>query len=69
MKAIPLSLYAILGFFALAFASSSYAAAIDVGPVVTDIGLQLVPIGLIGGAVLLVYLAVKAFKWVRAAMS
>ncbi|MEF9964589.1 MAG: major capsid protein [Comamonas sp.] len=45
------------------------AAAIDVAAVVTDIGAQAVPVGLIGGAVLLIYLAVKAFKWVRAALA
>lgn len=49
--------------------ASAQAAAIDVSAVVTDIGAQAVPIGLIGGAVLLIYLGVKAFKWVRAAMS
>ena len=45
------------------------AAAIDVAAVVTDIGAQATPVGLIGGAVLLVYLAVKAFRWVRAALA
>ncbi|OGB34917.1 MAG: hypothetical protein A3I16_02440 [Burkholderiales bacterium RIFCSPLOWO2_02_FULL_66_35] len=49
--------------------ASSFAAAIDVAAVVTDIGAQAAPVGLIGGAVLLIYLAVKAFKWVRAALS
>lgn len=50
-------------------AAPAHAAAIDVAAVVTDIGAQATPIGLIGGAVLLIYLGVKAFKWVRAAMS
>ena len=50
-------------------ATASQAAAIDVAAVVTDIGAQAAPIGLIGSAVLLIYLAVKAFKWVRAALS
>ena len=45
------------------------AAAIDVGDLVTDIGAQAVPVGLVGVAVLMIYGAVKAFKWVRAAMS
>ena len=49
--------------------SSSFAAAIDVSAVVTDIGAQAVPIGAVGGAVLIIVAAVKAFKWVRAAMS
>ena len=53
----------------LALSVPSFAAAIDVADVVTDIGAQAAPIGLIGGAVLLIYLAVKAFKWVRAAMA
>lgn len=45
------------------------ASAIDVTAVVTDIAAQSVPIGLIGGAVLVIFVAVKAFKWVRAALS
>ena len=45
------------------------AAAIDVTAVVTDIGAQAAPIGLIGGAVLLIYVGVKAFQWVRKALS
>lgn len=47
----------------------SQAAAIDVTSLVTDIGAQAAPIALIGGAVLLVHLAVKAFKWVRSSLS
>lgn len=50
-------------------ATSSQAAAIDVTAVVTDIAAQAAPIGLVGGAVLIIVAAVKAFKWVRAAMS
>ena len=57
----------------VALALSSFgvaqAAAIDVSGVVTDIGAQSVPIGLVGGAVLLIYLAVKAFHWVRRALA
>ena len=49
-------------------ASASQAAAVDVTGVVTDIGAQAAPIGLIGGAVLLIFVAIKAFKWVRAAL-
>lgn len=45
------------------------AAAIDVTSVTTDITAQLAPIGAIGGGVLLVMVAVKAFRWVRAALS
>ena len=47
----------------------SHAAAVDVSSVVTDIGAQAAPVGLIGAAVLLLYVAVKAFKWVRGALS
>lgn len=51
------------------FAVASQAAAIDVTGLVTDIGAQAAPIALIGGAVLLIHLAVKAFKWVRSSLS
>lgn len=54
---------------ALTLVGGANAAAIDVAAVVTDIGAQAAPIGLIGVAVLLIYGAVKAFKWVRAALS
>ena len=50
-------------------AAGANAAAVDVAAVVTDIGAQAAPVGLIGVAVLLIYGAVKAFKWVRAALS
>jgi len=43
------------------------ASAVYVSDVVADISAQLVPIGLIGGGVLLVIVAIKAFKWVRRA--
>ena len=63
-----------LGVALLAVAASAatvpaMAAAIDVAAVVTDISAQAVPIGLIGGAVLVIFVSVKAFKWVRAALS
>lgn len=45
------------------------AAAIDVSDLVTDIGAQAAPVGLVGVAVLMIVGAVKAFKWVRAALS
>lgn len=51
------------------FALPAHAAAIDVSAVVTDIGAAAAPVGLIGSAVLLIFVAVKAFKWVRAALS
>jgi len=53
--------------FSLLASAPAMAAAIDVDDVVTDIGAQLVPIGLIGLAVLGVVVAIKAFKWVRSA--
>lgn len=54
---------------ALALAGNANAAAVDVSGVVTDIGAQTASIVAIGGAVLLVYVGVKAFKWVRSALS
>lgn len=53
----------------VALTGAANAAAVDVAAVVTDIGAQAVPIGLIGGAVLLIFVGVKAFKWVRSALS
>lgn len=50
-------------------AAAANAAAVDVTAVVTDIGAQIAPITSIGGAVLTVYVAIKAFKWVRRALS
>ena len=50
-------------------AAAANAAAVDVTAVVTDIGAQIAPITAIGGAVLTVYVAIKAFKWVRRALS
>ena len=50
-------------------AGGANAAAVDVAAVVTDIGDQAAPIGLIGAAVLLIYVGVKAFQWVRKALS
>ena len=46
-----------------------HAAAIDVADVVTDIAAQSAPIAAIGSAVLLLYVGIKAFKWVRKALS
>lgn len=60
---------ALLALAAGAGSVPAMAAAIDVTAVVTDIAAQAAPIGLIGGAVLVIYVSVKAFKWVRAALS
>lgn len=54
---------------ALAMTGAANAAAVDVADVVTDIGAQVTSIIAIGGAVLLVMVAVKAFRWVRSALS
>ncbi len=54
---------------ALAGAAAANAAAIDVTAVVTDIAAQAAPIGLIGSAVLILFVGIKAFKWVRKALS
>lgn len=60
---------ALLGFsLALAHGAAS-AAAIDVADVVTDIGAQAAPVALIGTAVLILFVGIKAFKWVRRALS
>ena len=53
----------------VALTGAANAAAVDVADVVTDIGAQAVPIALIGAAVLLIYVGVKAFQWVRKALS
>jgi hypothetical protein len=50
-------------------ATASQAAAIDVASVVTDIGAQMASITLVGGGVLVLTVGVKAFKWVRSALS
>jgi hypothetical protein len=56
---------------ALGFAAAAgfaQAAPVDVAAVTTDITAQLAPIAAVGAGVLLVMVAVKAFKWVRAAL-
>lgn len=53
----------------LAVVGSANAAAVDVTAVTADIGLQAAPIAAIGAAVLLIYVGVKAFQWVRRALS
>ena len=53
---------------ALAFASTSASAAVDVTDVVTEIGGAAAPIAAIGGAVLTILVGIKVYKWVRRAM-
>lgn len=54
---------------ALVLASQAQAAAINVTDVVTDIQAQAAPIAAIGAAVLVLMVGIKAFKWVRRALS
>lgn len=60
--------FAKLGVMLLFLLVSGAALAQDVTGAVTAIGAAIVPIGLIGGAVLLVLVAAKIYKWVRRAM-
>lgn len=53
----------------LAATASANAAGIDVTTVVTDIAAQSASISLVGGAVLVLYVGIKAFRWVRSALS
>ena len=48
--------------------ASAFAAAPDVTGVVTEIAATAAPIAAIGAAVLLVFVGIKTFKWVRRAM-
>ncbi len=66
MKA-TLKKLAVLGASAVTSASA-FAAAPDVSGVVTEIGGTAAPIAAIGAAVLLVFVGIKTFKWVRRAM-
>lgn len=54
---------------ALTSAAAANAAAVDVTTVVTDIAAQAGPVGLVGAAVLILIVGVKAFKWIRSALS
>lgn len=60
----------VLALFAGLFAGAgtAMAAAVDVSAVVSDIAAQAAPIALIGAAVLILMVGIKAFKWVRRAM-
>ena len=60
---------ALLAAGVLALSSGAQAAAIDVSDVVTEIGAQAAPIAAIGSAVLLLVVGIKAFQWVRRALS
>lgn len=60
---------AAVGVVGMVAAVASQAAAIDVTSTVTDIAAQAAPIALIGAAVLAIFVGLKAFKWVRRALS
>ena len=60
---------AVIAIASAAAMSAPAQAAIDVTSVVAEIDDTIAPIGLIGAAVLLVVVAVAAFKWVRRAIS
>jgi hypothetical protein len=66
MKA-TLKKLAVLGASAVTSATA-FAAPPDVTGVVTEIGATAAPIAAIGAAVLLVFVGIKTFKWVRRAM-
>lgn len=50
-------------------AAAAQAAAVDVTGVVTDIGAQMASVTAVAAACLLIFVGVKAFKWVRRALS
>nr|WP_296335858.1 major capsid protein [uncultured Acidovorax sp.] len=50
-------------------AAAANAQAIDVTAVTASIGAQAAPVAAIGAAVLLLFVGIKAFKWVRKALS
>lgn len=52
----------------LASAGAAQAAAVDVAATVTDIGAQMTSIVAVGGAVLVLIVGTKAFKWIRRAL-
>jgi len=53
----------------LAGAAAANAAAVDVTAVTADITAQGASIAAVGAAVLILYVGIKAFKWVRMALS
>lgn len=69
MKALYLYLVAAITLIASLFAPVAHAAAVDVTAIVTDIGAQMASITAIAAAVLLIFVGLKAFKWVRRALS
>jgi len=70
MKAFSKKLRPAAGIAALGALTAplAQAAAVDVSNVVSEIGLQVAPIVAVGGAILMVIVAVKVFNWVRGAI-
>lgn len=66
MKKFPFAVA--LGAVAAFIGSTAASAAVDVAAVVTEIEGTAAPIAAIGGAVLVVLVGIKAYKWVRRAM-
>lgn len=54
---------------ALSGIGAAQAAAVDVTDITADIAAQAAPVAAIGAAVLVLLVGIKAFKWVRKAMS
>lgn len=67
MNRSPRTAAALLGAVSLAAAPFA-SAAVDVTDVTASITAQLVPIGLVGVAVLSLLVAIKCYKWIRRAM-
>lgn len=65
----PRNFVALAGVSALSVLPTVQAAAIDVEDITTEIAAQAAPIAAIGAAVLLLVVGIKAFKWVRRALS
>lgn len=68
MKVINMKKLLVLAAALVSSAAFAVPAAVDVTDTVATIGAQLVPIGLVGAAVLGITVAIKAYKWVRRAM-
>ena len=70
MKSKFLALWAALvGLMLASPAMAQTTGAIDVTAITAKIDDQATPVGLIGAAVLLLFVGIKAFKWVRRALS
>ena len=50
-------------------AAAANAAAVDVTTITADIAAQAAPVAAIGSAVQILFVGIKAFKWVRKALS